>query len=103
MKVLSHVPGHPNTLEKILGAQYFRYNEISQKKNSLPQIFLFFKNSIRGSRIFMKQAKKWGMIYLGDSFGWLWWMLLRLKTTNNNIINECFMKVKSKGGTWGTE
>ena len=68
MKVISHVPGHPKTLEKILGAQYFRYNEISQKKNNLPKRFIFFKNSIRGSRNFMKQAKKRGMIYLGDSF-----------------------------------
>ena len=68
MKVISHVPGHPKTLEKILGAQYFRYNEISQKKNNLPKSFIVFKNSIRGSRNFMKQAKKRGMIYLGDSF-----------------------------------
>lgn len=68
MKVISHVPGHPKTLEKILGAQYFRYNEISQKKNNLPKSFIFFKNSIRGSRNFMKQAKKRGMIYRGDSF-----------------------------------
>ena len=68
MKVISHVPGHPKTLEKISGAQYLRYNEISQKKNNLPKSFIFFKNSIRGSRNFMKQAKKCGMIYLGDSF-----------------------------------
>lgn len=32
MKVISHVPGHPKTLEKILGSQYFRYNEISKRK-----------------------------------------------------------------------
>lgn len=58
MKVISHVPGHPKTLEKILGSQYFRYNEISQKENNLPKSFIFFKNPIRGSRNFMKQAKK---------------------------------------------
>lgn len=45
-------------LEKILGSQYFRYNEISQKKNNLPKSFIFFKNPIRGSNNFMKQAKK---------------------------------------------
>ena len=64
MKVISHVPGHPKTLEKILVSQYFRYNEISQKKNNLPKSFIFFKNPIGEARTLWSKLRNEGWFIL---------------------------------------
>lgn len=39
---------------------YVRYSEISQKKNNLFTSFIFFKNTRRGNRNFVKQVRNEG-------------------------------------------